>query len=736
MAAMTRLDLPVDAYQNGHLDLVPLAPNPLPPDDEQMCQIYDEEIERIQAQVSGFFHSYLVKLRVRRYIQEMVGGSRISPSVDDTARAAADERVLVTRGNWDADAVRDALRCYVAERLASPRGVLVVNELGFSRQGRAVAGAARQVNEASGRRATTEVGMFLTYAARDVFAVVDRELYLPPERGANQRRRRITGVPKASFHRSKAVIAGEMLKRTLLDDLPVQWVAGSHVLGSDTEFRALLEASGQPYVLSVGPEHETLVTVGDESRLLNVHAIAGAIMPDAWTRLNMKDSFLSGWEWARIRLDGTDRGGPARWLVLRRRRDTPTELRYDLSFGPSGTTLETIGRVQEARAASQLSLEMARTDVGLGLTRVRSWDGWYRHITLALVGLAALSIIRSRSRSSVPALAPATNPGVPVEFQDDRAVALPVPERHDTVIALESRMNGHSTPPGSNGTAAVMPIYARPLVVGGLTGTSIRVELPPPVVAAKRSLAPVAIAFLLAVTLAEIVTSHVDLLAGIMLHIVILVTMAMGIGRSTDASQRAFLMPLMLAPMIRIVSLGLPLGSLSTSWRFLLPSIPLFAASVLVMRALALNRTQVGLCLPKRRHLLTTIAVAASGVLLGAMEYRILGPENVLDSTSVAVWMFPVAAIFIGSGLLEELMFRGIMQSTAQKVFGARMAILYISAIFAVLHVGHLSIVDIAFVFGVALYFGAIVRVTGTLAGVVVAHGLTNVVLFLVFPSL
>ena len=54
--------------------------------------------------------------------------------------------------------------------------------------------------------------------------------------------------------------------------------------------------------------------------------------------------------------------------------------------------------------------------------------------------------------------------------------------------------------------------------------------------------------------------------------------------------------------------------------------------------------------------------------------------------------------------------------------------------LFAIMHMGFHSVLDVLFVFGVAMFFGWVVKKTGSLLGVTLAHGLTNIMLFLVFP--
>jgi len=90
-----------------------------------------------------------------------------------------------------------------------------------------------------------------------------------------------------------------------------------------------------------------------------------------------------------------------------------------------------------------------------------------------------------------------------------------------------------------------------------------------------------------------------------------------------------------------------------------------------------------------------------------------------------------LALIF--TGFLEEFIFRGMMQQATIQTMG-RLGLIYTSAVFAVLHIGYQSILDVIFVFVVGWFFALIVQKTHSIWGVTLAHGLTNISLFLIFP--
>jgi SRSO17 transposase len=84
-----------------------------------------------------------------------------------------------------------------------------------------------------------------------------------------------------------------------------------------------------------------------------------------------------------------------RWLLVRRSVSDPTELRGYVVFAPHDTTLAAVVRVAGTRWVIEQLFEAAKGEVGLDHYEVRSWTGWYRHMTLALWALALLTVLRA-----------------------------------------------------------------------------------------------------------------------------------------------------------------------------------------------------------------------------------------------------------------------------------------------------------------------------------------------------
>jgi len=95
------------------------------------------------------------------------------------AEAAGDpgpwrQQAILGRGDWDADALRDIVRDYIIEHLADDDAVLVIDETGFLKQGKASCGVARQYTGSAGKITNCQIGVFATYVSRHGHAFIDR----------------------------------------------------------------------------------------------------------------------------------------------------------------------------------------------------------------------------------------------------------------------------------------------------------------------------------------------------------------------------------------------------------------------------------------------------------------------------------------------------------------------------------------------------------------------------------
>ena len=169
-------------------------------------------------------------------------------------------------------------------------------------------------------------------------------------------------------------------------------MVGDEVYGSDRRLRMFLEAHERPFVLAVR-RNERLWAV-HEDRLGQYAAALGATLPAAAWHCLSAGAGSKGerlYNWARLRLARPAAPGWAHWLLIRRRRRKPEQQAYYVVFAPAAATLADLARVAGCRWTIEECFEVGKQEVGLADYEVRSWHGWYRHITLAMLALAFLA---------------------------------------------------------------------------------------------------------------------------------------------------------------------------------------------------------------------------------------------------------------------------------------------------------------------------------------------------------
>lgn len=323
---------------------------------------------------------------------------------------------LLSQAVWGQDAVRDEVRRLVAETLLpsgeppkegeAPFPVLVVDESGFPKRGRHSAGVAPQYCGRTGRVENCQVGVFLSYVTAAGHALIDRELYLPEDWCADLPRRQAAHIPESVAFRTKPELGQRMIARAQAAGLPIRWVVADTVYGHSPELRSFLEEQGLAYALAVPSTEVVCVHTRTGLLLSDVASIAQqALRARDWQCLSQSLGTKGErpFDWARLPMMHAGVAAGRHWLVVRRCLDDPHELAYYLVWAPPDTPLSLMVQAIGARWHIEEDLHACKA-LGLDHFEVRSYQGWYRHVTLVL--LAHAFLVGITVHSHLPTSAP------------------------------------------------------------------------------------------------------------------------------------------------------------------------------------------------------------------------------------------------------------------------------------------------------------------------------------------
>ncbi len=358
---------------------------------------WQQEFDRLMRQLKPrFVHSQSRKW-ARAYLQGLLSNvpRKNGWQLAETVRAATPYGLqqFLYRAKWAPDDIRDDLRGYVVEHLGDPQAVFVIDETGFVKKGTHSVGVQVQYCGTVGRTTNCQVGVFLAYASPKGTTFLDRALYLPESWTSDRPRCRKVGVPDEVEFATKPELAQQMLRRAVEAGVAAAWVTGDSVYGGHSGLRNWLEARPLAYVLALSPK-DTLVN--RQWWPQRVSTWLADLPSEGWTRLSAGDGSKGPrlYDWLRLPLYDPPVAGWKRWLLLRRRLTDPTHVTPYICFAPAETSLETLVRVAGTRWTVESGFESTKQEVGLDEYEVRTYQGWYRHITLACLAHAFLTVLR------------------------------------------------------------------------------------------------------------------------------------------------------------------------------------------------------------------------------------------------------------------------------------------------------------------------------------------------------
>ena len=178
---------------------------------EDTLGLWAQELRDAKQRIRPLFTQDRVAASACRFVDALLG-SEPRKTGWMRAEAAGDQgpwrqQALLGRGRWDADALRDSVREHVVEHLGDADAVLVVDETGFLKQGRASCGVGRQYTGSAGKITNCQIGVFGAYVSAKGHAFIDRALYLPRAWTGDPARLKSVHVPDDVAFATKPALA-------------------------------------------------------------------------------------------------------------------------------------------------------------------------------------------------------------------------------------------------------------------------------------------------------------------------------------------------------------------------------------------------------------------------------------------------------------------------------------------------------------------------------------------------
>jgi SRSO17 transposase len=353
----------------------------------------DTAYEEVMKRITPIFHSEPGYKTAQKYLKgllsavERKNGWQLSEAIGETTPYVLQQ--FIYRGQFSADKLRDCLREYVTDKIGEEDGVLVVDETGFLKQGKMSCGVKRQYSGTAGRIENCQIGVFMTYSSAKGHAPIDRRLYIPEDWFSSPERCRKAGVPETLTFQTKPQMALDMIKEATESGVPYRWVTGDCVYGDYTDIRTWLEENKKCYVMSVSGKSYVWRGYKQES----VKSILQNLPMDGWFEASCGDGSkgVRVYDWLVIPTNPGTTQGYGRSLMIRRSKSSPDELRAYLCFSPLDTPKQKLAEVAGKRWTVETCFKESKSEVGLDQYEVRSYNGWYKHVTFACLAIALLT---------------------------------------------------------------------------------------------------------------------------------------------------------------------------------------------------------------------------------------------------------------------------------------------------------------------------------------------------------
>jgi SRSO17 transposase len=374
--------------------------------------------------MAGAFSRREPRLQAGKYIEGLLSDlpAKNGWSLAEAAGDVTPDRMqrLLNHAVWDHEQAMRVVREFVAEHLAEPGAVVVLDESGQEKGGVCTAGVKRQYVGCAGKIANAVNVVYATLASGRGHATVAARPYLPQEWADDPDRRAAAGVPEQVEFRTKPELAVQILAELHAEARLPLWCTADEVYGQNPTLRAWCEQSDHQLGYVFGIPRSFMVRLGCGTTMRADQAV-GLVDADGWNYRSAgpgsKGERDYAWAWIAT-------ASPQHHLLVRRNLTNPSDLAYFYCYSPPGrppATLATLVRVAGMRWPVEEDFQTGKGHFGLDHSQVRLYTAVLRHLVLAIAALAICAVTAAAMRAAsstlpppptTPSQAPPAEPGL------------------------------------------------------------------------------------------------------------------------------------------------------------------------------------------------------------------------------------------------------------------------------------------------------------------------------------
>jgi SRSO17 transposase len=406
------------------------------------CNLTEQDVEQFMCEMTSYIEKFgpaFARTEQLEWSKAYVHGLLGDAQRKNVERMALEmgERVrsmqhFIGQSPWPQEPVIGIHQRLVAETLAEVDGVALIDESGVVKQGDHSVGAAAQYCGSVGKVANSQVGVYLGYASRKGYSLIEGQLFMPEAWFDDEyaAKRTACGLSEDLEFQTKPEIGLKLLQRALQrGSLPFTWVAADELYGDSPAFRDGVAKLNKSYYTEIkgttsiwrrrpevyvpdwkgrGRRPTRLRLRNPADYPISVRELVRLIPRETWTTATIKEGskgpIVCDFAFLRIIESRANLPGPEVWLIIRRNLDDPTEVKFYFSNAPADIPLVELVRISGMRWPIEIIFEESKGEVGFDHYEMRSWLGWHHHMTLVALAHHFLVRLRARFQHLSPAL--------------------------------------------------------------------------------------------------------------------------------------------------------------------------------------------------------------------------------------------------------------------------------------------------------------------------------------------